>query len=74
MKEQVICRSAEGKAKILTLHDEFIFQLEIEHEDIYVETRYGSKSSKRSLYVKKEKIKKKTFNFFTISPRRCVGV
>ena len=41
MKEQTIYRSAEGKAKILTLHDEFISRLGIEHEDIYVETRYG---------------------------------
>ena len=42
MNEQTKYRSAEGKAKILTLYDEFISRLGIEHEDIYVETRYGS--------------------------------
>ncbi|MEE9376955.1 MAG: hypothetical protein V3V33_02850 [Candidatus Lokiarchaeia archaeon] len=37
MKEQTIYRSAEGKMKTLTLYDEFISRLGIEHEDIYVE-------------------------------------
>ncbi|NVM34434.1 MAG: alpha/beta fold hydrolase [Candidatus Lokiarchaeota archaeon] len=42
MKEKTIYRSAEGKTKILTLYDEIISRLGIEHEDIYLETRYGS--------------------------------
>ncbi len=39
MNEQTKYRSAEGKVKILTLYNEFISRLGIEHEDIYVETR-----------------------------------
>ena len=42
MNEQTKCRIAEGKSKILTLYDEFISRLGIEHEDIYVEIRYGT--------------------------------
>ena len=42
MIEKTIYRSAEGKAKIIALYDDFITQLGIEHEDINVETRYGS--------------------------------
>ena len=42
MSEKTIYRSTEGKAKIIALYDDFITQLGIEHEDINVETRYGS--------------------------------
>ena len=42
MKEQTIYRSVEGKTKIFALYDEFISRLGIEHDDLYVETRYGS--------------------------------
>ncbi len=40
MKEQTIYLSAEGKAKILTLYDQFISRLRITHKAIYVENGF----------------------------------
>jgi len=41
MKEKTIYRSAEGKAKVIALYDDFLSRLGVEYEEINVETKYG---------------------------------
>jgi len=42
LKDDTIYRSAEGKAKIIALYDKFLSRFDIQHEEVNIETRYGS--------------------------------